>query len=327
MAIINTVTMLKASSRIESSKRNGKLGATRKNKSQHHRGFQTALAALTMFAAASVSNARDALTDSLALTYSDSTGSIPYRLFQPTGFDIAETKFPIVLFLHGSGERGTNNKAQVRSHVQGLIDRTETGSSAAYLIAPQAPTGGGWSDQPLQLTLDLVESFAATNNVDASRIYITGLSMGGFGTFAALENRASLFAAAVPMSGGGDPAFALTYAQTPIWAFHGANDRPVPVRYSQDTIAAIQNVGGEHERYTELAGKGHAIWSPIYKGSAYDYDTDFTGTYAVDGSDDIYSWMFAQQIPEPTTAALILCAIALVGGRSLVRRMAESPKF
>lgn len=267
-------------------------------------------------------DARDALTSSQALTYSDGASSIPYRLFQPIGFGVSENKFPLVIFLHGSGERGTNNTSQVKDHIQGLINLTETGNSAAYLIAPQAPAGSGWFGTPLRLVLDLVEQFAATRNVDSSRIYITGLSMGGFGTFEALENRPSLFAAAVPMSGGGDPAFALTYAQTPIWAFHGSADTSVPPSNSRNTITAIENAGGNLERYTELAGKGHVIWSPIYNGGTYNYDTNYTGTFGADGSGDMYSWMFAQQIPEPTTATLLICALALVGGR---RRRHKSP--
>ncbi len=96
----------------------------------------------------------------------------------------------------------------------------------------------------------------------------------------------------------------------------------MPPSNSRNTITAIENAGGNLERYTELAGKGHVIWSPIYNGGTYNYDTNYTGTFGADGSGDMYSWMFAQQIPEPTTATLLICALALVGGR---RRRHKSP--
>ena len=284
------------------------------------------------------SSARDPVTGSTAATYSEGADSIPYRLFKPIGFDQPGSTFPLILFLHGNGERGTNNTAQITSHIQGLIDRTESGSTAAYLLAPQAPAGGQttqWTNityatgsynnptlnapaitTPLRLALDLVEQFATTNNVDRSRIYITGLSMGGYGTLDAIARRPDLFAAAVPMSGGGNLSLASVYEGIPIWAFHGSADTTVPPSGSRNTITAIQNAGGTEERYTELAGQGHVIWAPIYNGGTYLYDTNYTGTYGTDGSGDIYSWMYAQSIPEPGSAALVmLSGTALLGGR------------
>ena len=260
--------------------------------------------------------ARNALTSSQALTFTDGANSIPYRLFEPNGFNTPGSSFPLILFLHGAGERGTNNTAQVTSHIQGLIDRTELGSSAAYLIAPQCPLNQSWLNTPLRLALDLTDQFIATHNVDPTRVYITGLSMGGFGTFEAIVNRPGMFAAAVPMSGGGNPSLANAYAQVPIWSFHGGADTTVPPSSSRNTISAIQNAGGTKERYTELAGQGHVIWAPIYNGNNFAYDTNYTGTYATDGSGDMYTWLFAQQaVPEPTTTVLLLTAAAWIGGR------------
>ena len=266
-----------------------------------------------------VAQARDPFTSSQALIFSEGVDSIPYRLFEPsipTG-----TPVPLILFLHGAGERGTNNTAQVAFHIQGLIDRTELGSSAAYLIAPQAPPNQSWSGTPLRLALNLVEQFRNTHHVDATRIYITGLSLGGFGTYAALAERPGLFAAAVPMSAGGGTALAATYAQTPLWGFHGASDTVVPVSSSRTTIAAIQNAGGTRERYTELPGQGHVIWGPIYNGDSYSYDTNYTGTYVSDGSGDVYSWLFSQQqIPEPGTATLLVASALLLATRRSRKR-------
>src|SRR5262245_37302589 len=94
------------------------------------------------------SAARDPIADSIAGTFSDGSSSIPYREYVPDGAGSAGSSFPLVLFLHGAGERGTNNTAQVTSHVQGLIDHTESGFSAAYLLAPQCPSGQQWTDVP-----------------------------------------------------------------------------------------------------------------------------------------------------------------------------------
>src|SRR5688572_7840414 len=141
--------------------------------------------ALSAFLLATLSpkpmEARDPITGSVPVTYTEGTESLPYRLFRPIGFDTPGSEFPLVIFLHGDGERGTNNTSQVVSHIQGLIDRTERGGTAAYLLAPQAPTGGQafqWTSisyptgsysnptlaspgisAPLRLALNLVEQF------------------------------------------------------------------------------------------------------------------------------------------------------------------------
>ncbi|RYD73717.1 MAG: hypothetical protein EOP84_21090, partial [Verrucomicrobiaceae bacterium] len=255
---------------------------------------------------------RDPLTGSEALTFTDGSSSLQYRLYRPAGWDAPGANFPVVLFLHGAGERGSNNTSHVSSHIQGLIDATASGEFAAYLIAPQVPSGQQWTDvsfgtgsysnpalnspiisNPLRLTLGLMDQFVAGAGVDESRVYITGLSMGGYGTFDAIARRPDLFAAALPLSGGGNLSFAETYSDIPLWAFHGAVDPTVPASGSRNTINAIESAGGTQERYTELADKGHVIWSPIYDGGAYTYDTNYTGTYATEGSGNVYSWMFA----------------------------------
>ncbi len=308
------------------------------------RGLCGAVLTGLLFALVTAAQARDALTGSTAATFTEGPDSIPYRLYSPTGATVPGTSFPLILFLHGNGERGTNNTSQVTSHIQGLIDATVTGPYAAYVLAPQAPSGGQstqWTNisyptgsysnptlssptitTPLKLALDLVEQFAATHNVDRSRIYITGLSMGGYGTWDAIARRPDLFAAAAPLSGGGNTALAETYADIPIWAFHGSVDGTVPPSGSRNTITAIQNAGGTEERYTEIAGGGHGPWAPIYNGDTYSYDTNYTGTYGADGTGSLYSWMFAQSIPEPTSGFLL--GLAAAGCAGLRRRR---PKF
>jgi predicted peptidase len=282
----------------------------------------------------SSSLARDPITGSQGLTFNGSSGSLPYRLFSPAAV-APDAIAPVILFLHGAGERGTNNTSQVSSHVQGLIDATASGAFSAFLLAPQCPTNDQWTNVPfgqgsytnptlnspaisnsLRLALELVDQFIASNsNVDPSRIYITGLSMGGYGTFDAIARRPGLFAAAIPMSGGGNVSFANSYKNTPLWAFHGAVDTVVPASGSRNTIAAIENAGGTRERYTELAGQNHVIWGPIYNNGTYQYDTNYTGTYGADGNGSIYPWLFAQQVPEPSALLLLLVGAAVRGAR------------
>ncbi|MDQ3621687.1 MAG: prolyl oligopeptidase family serine peptidase [Verrucomicrobiota bacterium] len=281
------------------------------------------IAALALADTSPPLSARDPLSGEAAV-FSDGTDAIPYRLYRPEGSDTPGASVPLVLFLHGAGERGTNNTAQVTAHIQGLIDTTETGSFAGFLIAPQCPPGQDWANfnsptlsTPLRLVLDLVDQFIAENPVDAARVYVTGLSMGGFGAFDALERRPDLFAAAAPLSSGGNLSAVDIYKEIPIWAFHGANDTTVPPGASRNTMLAIESQGGTKDRYTELAGQGHVIWAPIYNGASFAFDSDYSGRFAPDGSDDLYSWMFAQvnPIPEPATAGFLVACAALLAMR------------
>jgi poly(3-hydroxybutyrate) depolymerase len=196
---------------------------------------------------------------------------LPYRLARPAGYD-ANKKYPLVVFLHGSGESGTDNKLQIQKNIgvpTGGSVFTLPATQAKYpnfFVAPQAPTpgAGGWGDirgqAVLKLIADLEQQFSS---IDTRRIYITGLSMGGFGTWSLIEDNPSLFACAVPMSAGGDTAKAVKIAALPIWDFHGTLDASVPVQQSRDMIAALQAAGG-HPKYTEYPNGGHAIWDQAY---------------------------------------------------------------
>lgn len=254
------------------------------------------------------------LSKSITGTVTDGSNSMPYRLFRPAGHDTAGATFPLVLFLHGAGERGNNNTSQVNSHIDGLVNATQSATYASYLLAPQVPSGQQFVNVPfntgsytnatapaastsMNLTIQLVEELIQTLNVDRGRVYVTGLSMGGYGTWDIIARRPSLFAAAVPMSGGGNTDTGGLIDQIPLWAFHGSADGTVPVAGSRNMIAAMEAAGGTPE-YTELAGQGHVIWSPIY--------SDVTT------SGQLYPWMYSQAIPEPGTIGLAGLAIALL---------------
>jgi len=248
---------------------------------------------------------------------------MPYRLFTPPEVAQPGETYPLVLFLHGSGERGEDNFYQVANHVDGLIEATQSEQFRSFLLAPQLtrfPGGpGGWNDNsPFDRTMEILEEVVQNYPVDPSRIYITGLSMGGFGTFHYLSEYPTLFAAAVPMSGGGSTSTAPIIKDVPLWNFHGALDATVSVNQSRNMINALIAAGGD-PRYTELPGGGHDIWWDIYKdASLHEYG--------------LYEWMFSQQNPNalpinvPEPSGVVLAAIAL-GALLAARRRRRSNRF
>jgi len=243
---------------------------------------------------ANVSLAGTDLSHSVTGSVNDGSSSLPYRLFEPTGV-AAGQKLPLVLFLHGMGERGTDNVAQT-TWMSGLVNATSGGQYASYVLAPQIDTSSwfqSFSDKPteaMSLTIKAVKDVIKTQNVDTSRVYVTGLSMGGMGTWDILEREPKLFAAAVPMSGGGDKRSAAEIKDTAIWAFHGSADPIVSVDSTRSMIDALRDAGAS-PRYTEIAGAGHEIWDGVYG----------------DSTNSLYPWLFAQSkdsaVVEPVTAA------------------------
>lgn len=225
-------------------------------------------------------------SNSLALVYDDGMGnSLPYRLFLPPGHDAPGAEFPVVIHLHGAGERGTNNSSQLL-YINGLIEEART-DHPAYLLVPQAPLNTRWDafgsnslSLPSRMTLEVLDLVEQQYSVDTSRRYITGLSLGGFGTWDIIAKRPDLFEAAAPLSAYGEPARANALLQTRIWSFHGSGDGTVPVIPDRETIQAIREAGGD-PLYTEVLG-GHGIWTPVYD--------DPTG--------ELYDWMFEDIAPQ-----------------------------
>ncbi|HYE20442.1 MAG TPA: prolyl oligopeptidase family serine peptidase [Tepidisphaeraceae bacterium] len=251
------------------------------------------------------------LSKSTTGSVSDGSGNtMPYRLFRPAGYD-SGAKYPLVLFLHGAGERGNNNTSQVNSHIDGLVNATQSATYASYLLAPQVATGNQFVNVPFQpgsystpvaqstsmaLTLQALDLILQDPSVDKNRVYVTGLSMGGYGTFDILVRRPNLFAAAAPLSGGGSTSQAGLIDHVPLWAFHGSADTTVFPSGSRDMIAALEAAGGD-PRYTEFVGAGHNIWSGVYT------DTTPGGQF--------YPWMFSQALPEPGAVGVIVGALVL----------------
>lgn len=204
-------------------------------------------------------------TNLAARTLTTPTGKLPYRLFTPTNYTAAQ-RYPLVMFLHGAGEVGTDNAKQISVWPNAMvyISYLRQRSDPLFFVAPQCPSDGWWPN-PKQLgqLLNLFDALTAEFSIDTNRIYITGLSMGGMGTWGLLEQRPNYFAAAMPMCGNGNNAAAPTFKDVAIWDFHAADDGSVPIAGSRTMIAAIRQAGG-HPLYTEYASGGHAIWPEAF---------------------------------------------------------------
>ena len=201
----------------------------------------------------------------VARWYTNAQGILPYRLFIPTNYSAA-TRYPITLFLHGAGERGTDNRLQLTGQTGCLVFASETNQLKypSFMVAPQCPTTGSWTDATRRAqVLGLMNSLTSQYSIDTNRLYITGLSMGGMGTWDYIGQYPNMYAAAIPMSGSGTVSLATRMIQTPIWNFHAANDGTVNVSGSRTMIDAVRRAGG-NPIYTEYAIGGHVIWTPAY---------------------------------------------------------------
>lgn len=208
--------------------------------------------------------------------------TLRYRLYKPSEPRSGE-RYPLVLFLHGAGERGDDNAAQLKHGVREFMERQD--QNPCYLLVPQCPTGkrwveADWSEESgkgtfpedpsvtMRGVLDVIDALVASEPIDPQRMYVTGLSMGGYGTWYASGFKGTPFVAAAPVCGGGDPQWASRYVGMPLWAFHGDADRAVPVKRSREMIAAIKEAGGE-AKYTEYPGVGHDSWTQTYADDAF----------------------------------------------------------
>jgi predicted peptidase len=181
-------------------------------------------------------------------------------------------KWPLLLFLHGAGERGSDLEL-VKIH--GPPKLIEAGKKFPFVvISPQCPQDSRWD--PLALEA-LIDSLQRRYRIDSARIYLTGLSMGGQVTWELAVRQPERYAAVIPVCGAGDPSRADRLRNLPVWAFHGAKDDVVPLSASQDMIAAIKVAGG-NPRFTIYPQAGHDSW---------------TETYA---NDEIYSWLLQQRV-------------------------------
>lgn len=232
----------------------------------------------------------DTLKKFEARVYQGAAGdTLPYRLLKPAAYD-AGRAYPLVLFLHGAGEMGTDNRAQLSPGVFEFASEKIMKGYPCFVVAPQ--TNIRWVDvdwaldkhlapaepsKTLRMAVDLILKLEKEFNIDARRIYVTGLSMGGYGTWDLIARYPEMFAAAAPICGGGDETRAWRITEVPIWAFHGGQDTVVKTIRSRNMIAAVRKAGGD-PKYTEYQGVGHDSWVKAY------------------GDPELYKWMFAQHL-------------------------------
>ncbi|MBI5014348.1 MAG: prolyl oligopeptidase family serine peptidase [Deltaproteobacteria bacterium] len=169
-----------------------------------------------------------------------------------------EGSWPLLLFLHGVGERG-NELEKVAVH--GVPKQIEEGVALPFVVvSPQCPAGRFWDNALLIRLLDEVNS---SGRIDADRVYVTGLSMGGYATWSLAGEQPWRFAAAAPVCGGGDPRRVGRLRRVPVWAFHGAKDPVVPVSASRRMVEALLRCGGD-ARLTIYPDAGHDCWTETY---------------------------------------------------------------
>jgi predicted peptidase len=210
--------------------------------------------------------------------YISDTGQIlKYRIHLPEDLT-GETSYPLLLFFHGVGQRGSDNILQLAGSPMDILRITGNIKEPAFIIVPQCPLGVQWVDtpkdspfhimdpvptDPMKLTIELLREISEKYPVDSKRIYAVGFSMGGFAVWDIMQRLPSTFAAAIPVSGGGDENLADELIDIPIWAFHGSSDRVVSPARSRNMINAIFTEGGSPV-YTEYKSVGHNVWFRVF---------------------------------------------------------------
>ena len=220
-----------------------------------------------------------------------------FRVFTPKGWS-KKKKWPVILFLHGAGERGDDNVAQTRVGIGPAILRQEA-TFPYVVVLPQCPRNRWWTERDMQaLALKVLDQTVNEFNGDSKRTYLTGLSMGGYGSWAIVAKNPAKFAALAIVCGGVRPppglslpkeaapemtatdpygAVAARVGKTPVWVFHGDADRAVPVTESRKMVEALKATGA-NVRYNEYEGVGHNSWDRAY------------------AEPEIFTWMLAQRL-------------------------------
>jgi predicted peptidase len=224
------------------------------------------------------------LPQSLLITKADRgthEETVHYLLFVPRRYDADGTKWPLLLFLHGLGECGNDELERVKVH--GPPKLVEARPDFPFVVvSPQCPPQpGGMKDVPTAWKADqliqLVDHVVANLRIDRSRVYVTGLSMGGYGTWRLVAAHPDRFAAAAPICGGGEPqTMSAELRRVPIWAFHGARDAVVPLSESQEMVDAVCDAGG-CVRFTVYPDAEHDSWTRTYN------------------NDEIYDWLLSHR--------------------------------
>ena len=223
--------------------------------------------------------------------------SLPYRLLLPENYD-ASKKYPLIFFMHGAGERGNDNEAQLIHGAKLFLQAGVRRQYPAIVVFPQCPKNSYWSSvnfkidslgkrtflfnagaeptMAMKLANALLHQIINKYPVQQKKVYAGGLSMGGMGTFEIVYRNPGLFAAAFPICGGGDPSSARQLKKTKWWVFHGANDDVVPPAYSQEMVTALQE-SKARVKFTLYPNANHNSWDAAF------------------AEPGLLSWLFAQK--------------------------------
>lgn len=202
---------------------------------------------------------------------------VKYRWSAPAEIKKGEA-YPLVLFLHGAGERGNDNSAQLKYGVLPMIEGAEKAGTPCFLIAPQCPADQWWSpldrstmrlaaagkpNELMESVIALADQIMKDYPVDPKRFHVTGLSMGGYATWDLLTRIPDKIASAIPICGGGAPSMVARFKQVPVWAFHGEDDPVVPQKCTREMIEALEKAGGK-PKATYYPDTGHDSWTRTY---------------------------------------------------------------
>ena len=229
--------------------------------------------------------------------YISGNDTMPYRLLLPDNYDAAK-KYPLIFFLHGAGERGTDNELQLVHGAKLFLKDDVRKNFPAIIVIPQCPASSFWSNvnfvtdssgkrtfnfqeggEPtiaMKLAQELLFSIITTYPVSKKQIYAGGLSMGGMGTFEIVRRNPELFAAAFPICGGGNPATASQLKKVKWWVFHGAKDDVVPPQLSEEMVNALKKKKAT-VKFTLYPNANHNSWDSAF------------------AEPDLLSWLFAQK--------------------------------
>ena len=186
-----------------------------------------------------------------------------YLLYLPDTYQASKDRWPLILFLHGSGERG-DDLSKVEVHGPPKLVAKEGREFPFVMVSPQCPADDWWTST-LQIAAlgALLDDVVSRYRIDERRIYVTGLSLGGYGTWSLAIAQPNRFAAIAPICGGGDPKAAASIAHLPVWVFHGAKDEAVPLFRSQEMVKALRQAGGK-PKFTVYPNAGHDSWTAAY---------------------------------------------------------------
>ena len=212
--------------------------------------------------------------------YKGSDGfELPYRLYVPRDYDCG-VMYPLLVILHGAGERGCDNEEQISCNFNPIWEDPKSPARRGLILVPQCAEDRQWVNVPfdhgnyainevpesreLEAVMEIIKSIDREYNVDRGRIYVTGISMGGYGTWDMIMRHTSVFAAAMPLCGAGDPGEAKNLSGIPIRTFHGAHDTSVPPQGTREMYRAIKVLGKGKIKYVEYPDLYHDCWTRVY---------------------------------------------------------------